>query len=74
VDVFGDISFWFVVAVIVVVLPILGAVIARNKGRNTRAWFLGCLLFPLSGILVLLLLPRRRPGGITGDGAVKAED
>jgi uncharacterized membrane protein len=76
VDIFKDIFFWFLLAVTVVAFPIVGAVIAQNKGRNARAWFLGVLLFPLSGILILLLLPslKRQSGVIGVDGAVEAED
>jgi hypothetical protein len=77
VDIFKSISFWFVVAVVVVILPIVGAIIAENKGRNARGWFLGCLLFPMSGILILLVLPplKPRPGAATRpDGAVEAKD
>ena len=75
-DIYKSTLFWFVVAVVVVVLPIAGAIIAENKGRNARGWFLGCLLFPLSGILILLVLPALRPGdGATRrDGAVEAKD
>jgi hypothetical protein len=76
VDIFKDIFFWILLAVTVVAFPIIGAVIAQNKGRNARVWFLGVLLFPLSGILILLLLPslKRQSGVIGVDGAVEAED
>jgi|HubBroStandDraft_4_1064222.scaffolds.fasta_scaffold443594_2 hypothetical protein len=74
VDIFTDIFFWILLATTVVAFPIFGAVIAQNKGRDARAWFLGVLLFPLSGLLILLLLPPRRPGAIAGDDAVEAED
>jgi hypothetical protein len=77
VDIFKNIFFWFVVAVVIVVFPIAGAIIAKNKGRNAQAWFLGCLLFPVSGLLILLFLPplKPRPGGATRRyAAVKAKD
>jgi uncharacterized membrane protein len=74
VDIFTDIFFWFLLAITVVAFPIVGAVIAQNKGRNARAWFLGILLFPLSGLLILVLLPPRRPDAIRGGGVVADED
>ena len=61
-DIFKHVFFWFVVAMIVVIFPIAGAIIAEHKGRNPRGWSLGCLLFPLSGLLILLVVPRLKPG------------
>jgi hypothetical protein len=77
VDIFKDVFFWLVVAVVVAAFPIAGAIIAENKGRNARGWFVGCLLFPMSGLLILLALRplKPRPGGVTGgDGAIEAAD
>jgi hypothetical protein len=77
VGIFRDFFFWFVVGVVVVVFPIAGAIIAENKGRNVRGWSLGCLLFPLSGILILLVLPPLKPRvgeSKQSDGAVESGD
>jgi hypothetical protein len=75
VNIFEDIFFWSVVAVTVVVFPILGAAVAGNKGRNAKAWFLGCLLFPLSGTLILLLLPSlKQRAANKSDGVAEAQD
>ena len=73
-DIFKDSFFWFVVVALPVIFPIAGAVIAENKGRNAGVWFLGCLLFPVSGILILLALPRLKsqPGRRSNPSSVQA--
>jgi hypothetical protein len=77
VDIFKNVFFWFVVAVVVAFFPIAGAIIAENKGRNARGWFLACLLFPVSGLIILLVLSPLKPrlgGASRRDGPVEGKD
>jgi hypothetical protein len=43
-----------------IVLAIVGAIVASNKGRSGAGWFFICLLLTPLMILVLLALPTRK--------------
>jgi hypothetical protein len=44
-----------------IVLAIVGAIVANNKGRWGGGWFFVCLLLTPLAILVLLALPTLKP-------------
>jgi hypothetical protein len=43
-----------------IVIAVVGAIVASNRGRSGVGWFFLCLVLPVM-ILVLLALPSRRP-------------
>ena len=49
----------FIIIAVPLVSCLLGIIIAGNKGRSRLGWGLGCLLFPLFGLLILLALPSK---------------
>ena len=48
-----------IVLMIWVVAGVIGAFVARSKGRSAVGWFIICFLFPI-GVLILLALPNER--------------
>ena len=42
-----------------VIAGVIGAFVARSKGRSAVGWFIICFLFPI-GVLILLALPNER--------------
>jgi hypothetical protein len=53
---------WIVIAI---VIAIVGAIIADNKGYSSAGWFFVCLLLPVA-ILILLALPPLKPRSTLG--------
>lgn len=45
------------ILIIALIFGVVGAVIASGRGRNAFGWFILCFLFPLIGLILLLLLP-----------------
>jgi Uncharacterised protein family UPF0547 len=44
-----------------IVLAVVGAIVASNRGRSGAGWFFLCLLLTPLMILALLALPTRKP-------------
>jgi len=44
-----------------IVIAIVGAIVANNKGRSGLGWFLLCLILTPLMVLVLLALPALNP-------------
>ena len=51
----------FIIILCWIVVPIVAAIVASNKGRSGAGWFFLCLLLTPLAILVLLALPTLKP-------------
>jgi TctA family transporter len=48
-----------------VLCGIAGAAVAEKRGRNALGWGLICILTGVLGLFVLVVSPRRPPGGVS---------
>src|SRR5271169_354769 len=52
-------------------VAIVGAIVAKNRGRSDIGWFFLCLLLTPLAILVLLALPSMKPSGFEAEAFYK---